>query len=78
MSHTPHELYEEFPDLAEKISALKQANVHFGKLADEYHKVNRAVHRAETLVEPVEELTEVEMRKKRAALKDEIYRLLTA
>jgi uncharacterized protein YdcH (DUF465 family) len=36
------------------------------------------VHRAETLVEPVEELTEVEMRKKRAALKDELYRMLTA
>ena len=29
-------------------------------------------------VEPVQELVEVEMRKKRASLKDELYRLLTA
>lgn len=78
MSNTPHELPEEFPQFAAKISELKQADAHFAKLAEEYHALNRAVHRAETLVEPVEELTEVEMRKQRAALKDEIYRMLTA
>ncbi|MGK8233135.1 YdcH family protein [Roseovarius mucosus] len=78
MSNTPHELLEEFPQLVDKISELKQSDAHFAKLAEEYHALNRAVHRAETLVEPVEELTEVEMRKKRAALKDELYRMLTA
>ncbi|HMB14110.1 MAG TPA: DUF465 domain-containing protein [Roseovarius sp.] len=78
MSHTPHELHEEFPELAEKISEMKQADAHFARLADEYHEINRRVHRAETLVSPVEELTEVEMRKQRAVLKDEIYRMLTA
>lgn len=78
MSHTPHELAEEFPELVEKMSALKVSDAHFAKLAEEYHELNRAVHRAETNVEPVEELTEVDMRKKRAALKDEIYRYLTA
>ena len=77
MSNTPHELPEEFPQLADKISELKQADAHFAKLAEEYQALNRAVHRAETLVEPVEELAEVEMRKKRAALKDELYRMLT-
>lgn len=78
MSHTPHELHEEFPQLADRISALKQSDAHFARLADEYHEVNRAVHRAETHVEPVDELAEIEMRKKRAALKDELYRRLTA
>jgi len=78
MSHTPHELHEEFPELSGKITEMKENNTHFGKLADEYHEVNRAVHRAETLVEPMEELAEVEMRKKRAALKDELYQMLTA
>ncbi|MDE4061225.1 MULTISPECIES: YdcH family protein [Rhodobacterales] len=77
MSNTPHELAQEFPDKAELISQLKQSDAHFAKLADEYHEVNRAVHRAETNVEPVEELAEVEMRKKRAALKDEIWSLLS-
>ncbi|MFY0596704.1 MAG: DUF465 domain-containing protein [Cognatishimia sp.] len=77
MGHTPHELAAEFPEHALKLSELKQANPHFARLADDYHDVNRAVHRAETNVEPVEELAEVELRKKRAALKDEIYRMLT-
>ncbi len=78
MSHTPHELSEEFPEHAEKMSALKAENAHFAKLADEYHEVNRAVHRAETNVEPVGQFAEEEMRKKRAALKDEIYQMITA
>lgn len=77
MGHTPHELAAEFPEHAAKLSELKQSDPHFARLADDYHEVNRAVHRAETNVEPVEELAEVEMRKKRAALKDEIYRMLT-
>ncbi|MDX5403779.1 MAG: DUF465 domain-containing protein [Rhodobacterales bacterium] len=76
MSNTPHELHDEFPQYAAKIGALKASDNHFAKLAEEYHKINRAVHRAETLVEPVEELTEVEMRKQRAALKDQIYAYL--
>lgn len=78
MAHTPHELHEEFPEYAEKLTALKSENAHFAKLAEEYHEVNRAVHRAETNVEPVEELAEVEMRKTRAALKDQIYAMLSA
>lgn len=76
MTHTPHELHEEFPDHAEKITELKSSDAHFAKLMDEYHEINRAVHRAESNVEPTEELHEVEMRKKRAHLKDELYRML--
>ena len=78
MSHTPHELHEEVPELADKITELKTSDAHFAKLADEYHELNRAVHRAETNIEPVEELAEVEMRKKRAALKDQLYSMLKA
>lgn len=77
MSHTPHELAEEFPDKVELISQLKQSDAHFARLVDEYHEVNRAVHRAETNIEPMEELAETELRKKRAALKDEIWAILT-
>ncbi|WP_146344726.1 YdcH family protein [Falsiphaeobacter marinintestinus] len=77
MSHTPHELAEEFPDKVQVMSTLKQDDAHFARLFDEYHEINRAVHRAETNVEPVEELAEVDMRKKRAALKDEIWAILS-
>ena len=77
MSHTPHELAEEFPDKTEVMSQLKQSDAHFARLADEYHQINRTVHRAETNVEPMEELAEVELRKKRALLKDEIWSILS-
>ena len=78
MSHTPHELHEEFPEFATKITELKTSDAHFAKLADEYHEVNRAVHRAETNVEPTDDFNEEEMRKKRIALKDELYKMLSA
>ena len=77
MSHTPHELAEEFPDKIDAMSALKQSDAHFARLADQYHEINRAVHRAETNIEPLEELAEVDLRKKRAALKDEIWGILS-
>ena len=77
MSHTPHELAEEFPDKVALMSTLKQTDAHFARLADEYHEVNRAVHRAETNVDPMEELAEVDLRKKRALIKDEIWAILS-
>ena len=76
MSHVPHELAEEFPDKAEKIHALKLEDAHFQKLFDEYHEVNRAIHRAETNVEPTDQFNEEDMRKQRMRLKDEIARML--
>ena len=78
MTHVPHELHEEFPEMADKIHAMKTDNPHFHKLFEEYHEVNRAVHRAETDVEPTDDLHVEEMRKKRLALKDELYAMLTA
>jgi len=78
MSHTPHELPEEFPDHVEAIHALKLTDAHFSRLVDEYHDINRAVHRAETNVEPTDDLHEAEMRRKRMSLKDEIWKMLSA
>ena len=76
MTHTPHELAEEFPQHAEKLSRLKQEDAHFARLADEYHAINRQVHRAETNVEPMDNLAEETLRKQRAALKDQIWVML--
>jgi len=78
MSHTPHELAEEFPEHVEKMSELKQSDAHFAKLFDAYHDINRAVHRAETNVEPTDDFNMESMRKERLKLKDEIYGMLTA
>lgn len=78
MSHVPHELAEEFPEHANRMHELKQSDAHFARLFDQYHEANRSVHRAETNVEPLEELAEVALRKERAHLKDEIWRILSS
>ena len=78
MSNTPHELAEEFPEHVDAMHRLKGENAHFAKLFDAYHEVNRAVHRAETDVEPTDDAHMEELRKRRLALKDQIYGILTA
>ncbi len=78
MSNTPHQLAEEFPEHAERMHQLKQSDVHFGKLFDAYDEVNRAIHRAETNIEPTDDLHMEEMRKERMRLKDQIYGMLAA
>ncbi len=77
MSHTPHELAEDFSEFSDKISELEQSNPHFSTLTDSYHKINRSIHRAESNIEPTSEDHLSEMRKSRMALKDQIYRYLS-
>ncbi|MCR9123321.1 MAG: YdcH family protein [Phyllobacteriaceae bacterium] len=77
MAHTPHELAEEFPEHVEKMSEMKVSNAHFARLFDDYHEINRAIHRAETDIEPTDDFNMEDMRKKRMRLKDEIYGMLT-
>lgn len=72
MTHTPHELHDEFPEDGAKITSLKTSNVHFAKLADAYHELNRAVHRMETGLEAVADEVLEEAKKRRLAMKDEI------
>ena len=78
MSHTPHELHEEFPGLADRIHQLKVGNSHFAELAEAYDEVNHAVHRMETDIEPVDDTVLEAFKKKRLALKDDIAAFLQA
>jgi len=78
MTHTPHELHEEFPEFAAKIHEMKTGNNHFARLADEYHRLNRDIHRAETDVEPTTDEHLEEMKRERLKLKDEIFTILQA
>lgn len=78
MTNTPHQLVEDFPDYADRISVLKAANPRFAKIYEEYHDVNRAIHRAEVEVEPVCDEYMDDMRKTRMSLKDELYAMLRA
>ncbi|RYC17324.1 YdcH family protein [Ciceribacter ferrooxidans] len=77
MSNTPHEIQDEFPELAGKMHELKASDEHFAQLLEDYRDVNRAIHRAETEVEPVGDAQMETMRKQRMVLKDEIYGMLT-
>ena len=78
MTHTPHELAEDFADYRDQLATLRQTDAHFHKLTEDYHALNRAIHRAETDVEPTDDLHMSEMRKSRMVLKDKIYARLRA
>jgi len=78
MSNTPHQLITDFPDLADKISALKLEDTHFSRLMDDYNELNDQVHLAESNINPMEDLALTALRKRRMALKDELYGILTA
>jgi uncharacterized protein YdcH (DUF465 family) len=78
MTHVPHDLAADFPEHAERIHTLKEANAHFLRLYTEYEEVNHAVHRAETRIDAISDEAEAELRHRRAGLKDELYRMLTA
>ena len=76
MSNTPHTLAEEFPGQMDRIHELKTTDRHFARLLKEYDEVNDQIHVAETTVAPVEQLAEVELRKRRLQLKDAIAKAL--
>lgn len=76
MSNVPHELAAEFPDLKEKIHDLKISDGHFARLFDEYHVVNREVHRAEAAGLNITDEHYEELKRKRMTLKDELYSML--
>ena len=76
MANTPHELAEEFPEMTDRIRELRTSDGHFARLVDEYHDVNRQIHRIETRVEPTSEDVEEELKRQRVRLKDEIAQML--
>ncbi|MDH5785183.1 MAG: YdcH family protein [Chromatiales bacterium] len=73
-----HDLIHELPEYKDKIHELKTHNAHFARLFDEYHEVDHEVHRIEQGVEtPSDDYLE-EVKKKRLALKDELFKMLQA
>lgn len=78
MSHTPHELAEEFPADQDRIQELKLKDAHFAGLVEAYHIVNGIIHRAETDVEPMADDHVTDLRKERLMLKDAIATALRA
>lgn len=78
MTPEHHDLVHEFPELRDKIHALKTSNAHFARLFDEYHATTREVERLEGEGIPVDDATFEEKKKRRLRLKDELYAMLQA
>jgi len=77
MTHTPHELAAKFPHKKQQIHDLKLSSEHFAHLAEEYHKVNREIHRIEAEVEAASDMRLEGLKKQRIKLLDEISPLLS-
>ena len=77
MSEAQHDLVNEFPKFKEKIHELKVSNAHFRKLFDDYHEVTRSISRAEQRIELMSEAEEEQLRKRRLALKDELFTIMS-
>ena len=71
-----HDLHREFPEHHERIHELKIDNAHFAKMFDQYHDVNREVHRIEEGVENTSDEYLEELKKKRLLLKDQLYEMI--
>lgn len=75
--HTPNELTQIFKRDRDLLTRLKQADAHYVRLADEYHEVNREVHRIESEAEAASDERTETLKKKRLALLDEITAIVT-
>jgi len=71
-----HDLAHELPEFKERIHELKVSNRHFAKLFDEYDELDHQVRRCEADIEVHADDYVEELKKKRLALKDELYRIL--
>lgn len=75
--HTPNELTKIFARDRELVSRLKLEDAHYARLADEYHDINREVHRIEVESEAASDERTEALKRKRLALLDEITEIVT-
>lgn len=76
MQNEAHDLVHEFPEYRDAIHQLKTTDNHFARLFDEYHTINREIHRIEQGVENTSDEYAETQKKKRLALKDELFAIL--
>jgi uncharacterized protein YdcH (DUF465 family) len=72
MAHTPHELGAVFRKDADILHNLKMSDAHFVRLSDNYHEVNREIHRIDSEVDAASDERKEMLKKERLALLDEI------
>jgi uncharacterized protein YdcH (DUF465 family) len=72
-----HDLMHEFPELKEKIREMRQNDAAFAQLMDDYDQLDAQIRDLEELGSPVADETIEDLKKRRVALKDKLYALLT-
>ncbi|MGK0443383.1 MAG: hypothetical protein ACJA1U_000308 [Bermanella sp.] len=73
-----HSLANEFPEHKERIHELKISDMHFLRLFNEYHDVDKEVHHFESGAEATSDEHLETLKVKRLHLKDQLFALLTA
>lgn len=73
-----HDLLHEFPDLEQRITALRAENPEFATLMDEYDNLDARVRNIEELGTPVADETIEDLKKQRLYLKDRLYAMIRA
>lgn len=71
-----HELHREFPEYVDLMNVLRTSDSYFCQLFNEYHNLTDQVEHLEEDDVPVYDFTIEEMKKKRARLKDKMYKML--
>lgn len=71
-----HELEQEFPALKNEIREWRGVDGHFARLCENYRNLDEDISRIEENGEPVSDFELEDMKKRRLALKDEIYAFL--
>ena len=73
-----HPLAKDFPELKDRIHALKTSSAHFVRLEREYEDLDKETVRLETGVEHASSADLEGKKQRRVSLKDELYALLKA
>ena len=73
-----HDLVHELPEYKDRIHELKMTNKHFLHQFEKYHALDHEVLRAEEGIETVSDEYLEELKKKRLALKDELFSMIKA
>lgn len=71
-----HDLVHEKPESKDAIHHLKTNDHHFARLYEEYHEVEKDIHRFETGAENASEAHMEDLKKQRLLLKDQLFTII--
>ena len=71
-----HDLIHELPEYKTRIHELKVTNKHFAHEFDKYHEIDHEILRIEGGVENTSDEYLLQLKKKRLALKDELFAMI--